>query len=244
MPSRSVSPMNQPTPAYFVCSPRSRVGKTTLARLIADYHAVESRPFIVYDTDPEHTAAGHYPERSVIADLTRIEGQMKLFDGLLEHNQKVRIVDLWHRSWDTFIETVEQIDIFSETEKQNIRPVFVFVADASAKSLEAASALVRRFPKVTLVVVHNEGAASLGTRALDELSRYPTNRTFEIPALHPAMRVFLEDPTFSFARFLMAPPTTMSIVVRAGLRQWTARIFAQFQSFELRLAMDEARYLR
>ena len=64
MPSRSVSPMNQPTPAYFVCSPRSRVGKTTLARLIADYHAVESRPFIVYDTDPEHTAAGHYPDRT------------------------------------------------------------------------------------------------------------------------------------------------------------------------------------
>ncbi len=236
--------MSPPSPAFFICSPRSRVGKTTMVRLLADYHAVDSRPFLVYDTDPEHTAASYYPERALTADLTRVEGQMKLFDGLLERHDRARIVDVWHRTWETFVDTVDQIDFFTEAARQNIRPIFVFMADPSAKSLEAASALARRWPEVTMIVVHNEGAAPLGPRALDELSRYPTGRTFEIPALHPAMRAMIEEPGFSLARFLMAPPTNMSIVLRAGLRQWLARVFTQFQNFELRLAMDEARYLR
>jgi hypothetical protein len=34
----------------------------------------------------------------------------------------------------------------------------------------------------------------------------------------------------------------MSILLRSGLRSWLARIFAQFQSFELRMAMQDSEY--
>jgi len=42
----------------------------------------------------------------------------------------------------------------------------------------------------------------------------------------------LDDPSLSLWRFLQAPPTNISIVVRAALKSWIVPIFTQFKSFD------------
>ncbi len=233
------------TLAFIVCSPTGRVGKTTIARLLADYFALGGRPFRAFDTDPrDSNFALRFPDEAVIADLAKIEGQMALFDGLLLNDGTVKIVDLWHRFFETFTTVSAQIGFIAEAERRGILPIFVFVVDASPQSYATANALARECPEAMMIAVSNEGAAPLGANVLDELDRYPTARTFEIPPLDAVLRAAIDEPEFSMSRFLLAPPTTMSIVVRAGLRTWINRIFAQFRNFELRLAMDSARYLR
>ncbi len=65
----------------------------------------------------------------------------------------------------------------------------------------------------------------------------------KIGALDPVLRNAIDDPTFSLSRFMLAPPTGMSIVVRSGLRDWLVRIFAQLRSFELRMTLERAEHL-
>ena len=90
----------------------------------------------------------------------------------------------------------------------------------------------------------NEGATRFEHNVIDVLARFPGQATFQIPALDPLVAREIEKPGFSLSRFALAPPTDMSIVVRVALRSWLTRVFAQFQSFELRVALNDSEFLR
>ena len=237
--------MRRRTFVYIVCSPHRHVGTTLAARLLADYFAYNNRPFQAFDTDPhESPFAAAFPHETKIADLSAIAGQISIFDQLLIHDDIPKIVDVWNHSYSRFFTIVRDIGFFEEAKRLSIEPILLFMADRQPSSIDAVQMLTRQWPDLGLVIVNNEGAAPLGAEVHDHLARYPSERTFQIPPLDPAFRQTVDEPGFSLSRFLIAPPTTMSIVVRSGLRAWLARIFAQFQSFELRMAMQDSQYLR
>jgi hypothetical protein len=237
--------MRRQTFVYIACSPHRHVGTTTTARLLADYFAYNNRPFQAFDTDPhESPFAACFPREAKVADVTAIQGQITMFDQLLVHDEVAKIVDVWNHSYRQFFAIIREIGFFEEARRLSVEPILLFMADRQTSSIEAAQMLRRQWPDLAMVIVDNEGAAPLGADIYDHLARYPSERTFQIPALDPAFRATIEDPSFSLSRFLIAPPTNMSIVLRSGLRSWLARIFAQFQSFELRMAMQDSEYLR
>jgi len=235
--------MRARTYAFIICSPHPRTGVTTMARLLADYYTHIGRSFIGYDTDPHDSVfARYFPEQVSVADLATINGQIGLFDNLLVADHITRIVDVWGRSWRSFFEIVESTDFFSEALRRDVTPVMIFVADGSETSLKAAETIHAQWPDVWMAVVGNEGAAPIGSGALDHLARFPAMHTFEIKALDPIVRRVIEAPDFSFSRFLAQPEAEMSIVIRASLRAWLLPVFQQFQSFELRLALQDSQY--
>jgi hypothetical protein len=235
--------MKARTYAFIICSPHSRTGVTTIARLLGDYYVHTGRSFIGFDTDPhESRFAYQFPECVSIADLATIQGQIGLFDNLLLADRVTRIVDVWSRSWKTFFDIASTTDFFAEAMRRDVTPYVLFVADGSEKSLEAAETMHALWPDLGIAVVGNEGAAPIGPGALDHLARYPATHTFEIPPLDPIVQRVIEEPDFSFSRFLAAPPDQMSIVIRASLRAWLLPIFQQFQSFELRLTLQDSQY--
>jgi hypothetical protein len=124
-----------------------------------------------------------------------------------------------------------------------VQPILLFHADATEESLVASLALARRWPDLCLVIVTNKGAAPLGYDALDILAQFPSPRRFVIGSLDPTSRARLEASDFSLSHFLLTPPSDMSIVIRTGLRAWISPIFAQFQTFEVRMAMEGAQFL-
>jgi hypothetical protein len=237
--------MRRQTFVYFACSPHRHVGTTLTARLLADYFAFNSRPFQAFDTDPhESRLAAAFPREAKIADVAAIQGQITMFDQLLVYDEVPKIVDVWSHSYRQFFAIIREIGFFEEAKRLSVEPIVLFMADRQAASIEAAQMLNRQWPDLGMVIVNNEGAAPLGADVYDRLARYPSERTFQIPALDPAFRQTIDEPGFSLSRFLIAPPTNMSLVLRSGLRGWLARIFAQFQSFELRVAMQDSEFLR
>ena len=55
--------MAQQTPLYIVASPRPRVGKTLIARLLLEFFRSNGRPLVGYDLNPREPAlAGHFPD--------------------------------------------------------------------------------------------------------------------------------------------------------------------------------------
>lgn len=231
-------------PVYLVCSPHARVGTSTTARLLADYHRVENRPVQAFDTDPYGLSlSGFFAGDSTVADLSTTRGQIALFDRLLLAGDETRIVDLWTRSYRQFFSQAQDIGFFEEAERLDLRPILVFGTDGSESSVASARELKRAWPDLQMIVVSNEGAVPRDEDEGPALQNFPDDRTFQIGALDPIMRRQLEQPGFSLSDFLAAPPQSMSLVVRGEMRNWLRRAFAQFQSYELRNALDETRYL-
>jgi hypothetical protein len=236
--------MKKRTFVYIIFSPRGRVGKTTTARLLADYFLLTGRRFVGFDTDPrESEFAWRFPDQSIVADLSTVRGCMALIDPLLVKDDVPKVIDLWHRSVDDFFNLLEDTQLLAEARRISVEPIMFFLTDPSERSAVVAASLAEHYPDITMVGVNNEGAAPLGEAALDLLASYPTSRSFRIGVLDPILRQAIEPPSFSLSRFMSAPPADMSIVVRSGLRTWLGRILAQYGSFELSMILDEAEHL-
>ena len=236
--------MEQRTRVYICCSPHKRTGTTTTARLLTDYLIFNGKSFAGFDTDPyEPDYGARFPQAVTIVDAAKVEGQVAMFDRLLVHDETPKIVDVWHRSYGRFIETMGQIGFMDEARRAMVQPIVLFHADATSASLAASLALAAQWPELGMVVVTNKGAAPLGLDASDILAQFPSSRRFVIGALDASSRACYEAPDFSLSHFLLAPPSDMSIVTRTGLRAWAAPIFTQFQTFELQAAMQGAQFL-
>lgn len=167
---------------------------------------------------------------------------MALIDPLLVPDGVPKIVDLWHRSLDGFFALLDHTEFIAEARKGDIEPIFLYLVDGTPRSVELANRLVERHPDVQFVLVVDDGAVP-GVERSEEFSRYPSGRSFKITALDPLLLRTIEEPGFSLSRFLLVPPTNMSLVVRAGIREWLWRIFSQFKSFELRITLADSEHL-
>ena len=79
----------------IVASPRPRVGKTLLARLLTDFHLQEGRAVAAFDLNAgEETLVQFLPEHVTRSAIDDIKGQMALFDRLIDDDGVTKIVDL------------------------------------------------------------------------------------------------------------------------------------------------------
>ncbi len=236
--------MRRPTLVFFVCSPHSRTGVTTAARLLTDYYLSRNLGVEGFDTDSRDPCYGAlFPYLSHVVDIRDIKGQISLFDRLLVADETPKIVDVWHRSFEHLFSTIAEIGFFEEARHNGVEPIILFQTDSTESAAISALTLVTTWPELWLSVIHNEGAAPLGEDALDILARYPSRNKFVIPALEGPIARTLEDPALSLSRFLLETPMDMSIVVRAALKGWLIPIFTQFQSFQLRLDLQSSDFL-
>ena len=76
--------MPQQAPLYIVASPRPRVGKTLIARLLIEFFRLSDRAVVGYDLEPrEPTFAGYFPQLVATVDIADTRGQMALFDRVI-----------------------------------------------------------------------------------------------------------------------------------------------------------------
>ncbi|MGH6682961.1 MAG: hypothetical protein ACRECA_03380, partial [Pseudolabrys sp.] len=76
--------MPLPSSVIIVASPRPRVGKTLLARMLVDFHLHEGRAAAGFDLNSgEDTLAQFLPEQAATAAIGDVAGQMALFDRLI-----------------------------------------------------------------------------------------------------------------------------------------------------------------
>jgi hypothetical protein len=81
--------MERRTPVFIVCSPLPNVGKTLLARLLAEYFRDDKRTFAAFDINPDDFAlAQQLPDHTSIAHIGDTKGQMALFDQLISRTRR------------------------------------------------------------------------------------------------------------------------------------------------------------
>lgn len=241
--------MNKRTFVHLVCSPRTRVGKTLVARVLIDYFLAKGEPVAGYDTNVnEPVLAEQFPHTVTAADVRNVQGQVALFDGLLVDDDRPKVVDVWHRVFDKIFDLIEQIDFIGEAEKRNVVPVIYYIDDPDTLTETTHARLRDRFPETRFVSVYNQAASGVGA-VTGPRSGVPTTFHLEprlqIPPLDPVLRRAIDMPGFSLSDFMRGQDKSgASIVVRAAVRAWTSKVFIQLQDFELRQSLSDAEFLK
>lgn len=237
--------MSRRTLVYFVCSPHSRTGVTTTARLLTDYYLWRGVPVEGFDTDArEPSYALRFPRTSTVVDIFDVRGQIALFDRLLISDETPKVVDVWSRSFDQLFSIIAEIGFLEEAARMDVEPIVLYQADASQMAASNARLLTTTWPNLWLTAVNNEGAAPLGPDARAILETYGARAKLVLPRLERPIARALDEPHLCLSDFLLESPVSMSLVIRAALKNWLLPIFTQFRSHELRIALQSSQFLR
>ncbi len=224
--------MTQPAPLYIVASPRPRVGKTLIARLLVEFFHAEGRPLVGYDLNPREPAlADRFPHLVWPVDIAETRGQVELFDRLIADNRSTRVIDLGYGRFDQFFAVMAEIGFVHEARHRAIEPIALFISDPAAATVRSYAELRGRLPAATFVPVHNESVSVMFVKEDFPPSR-PECGLIRIPRLSPIVRGVIDRPSFSFAAYMTQQPGGPTEV-----HQWIGQIFAGFRELELRLLM-------
>jgi len=220
----------------IVASPRPRVGKTLLARLLIDFHRHEGRPVAGFDLNSgEETVAQFLPEQAKAAAIGDVSGQMAVFDRLIADDGVAKVVDLGHDSFASFFALAEQIGFVEEASKHDIVTAVLFLLTPDASSIEAYANLGRRFPGVLLAPVHNEILGPAQQRAKYPIS--PGALLLRIPLMATALRRAVSHAPFSFADAESDPGISADNLVE--LQHWLRRVHIEFRELSLRTLLAD-----
>jgi hypothetical protein len=216
----------------IVASPRSRVGKTLLARLLTDFHVHEGHAVTAFDLNAGGgTLAQYLPQHTIVSDIGNVKGQMALFDRLIAEDGAAKIVDLGHTSFESFFALAQQFDFAEEANKRAIAPAILFLITPDATSVEAYRDLRSRFPRALLAPVQNKIFGNAQYR-----SKYQFIGGGEVivrlPVLAPGLREYVETPPFSFAA--PADVASMPPELENEMQRWLRRAFREFRELGLR----------
>jgi len=223
----------------IVASPRSRVGKTLLARLLVDFHVQEGRAVEAFDLNSggSGTLAQFLPGRTSVSDIATTNGQMALFDSLVAQDGVYKVVDLGHSTFESFFAVAGQIGFAEEAHRRSIAPAVLFIITPDATAVEAYQGLRARFPHMLLAPVHNEIFGAAQHRAKYRLAGQ-SDSLVRLPLLAPGLRNAIDMPPFSFAEERLAasdiPPEMQN-----ELQRWLRRAYREFRELDLRLLLAD-----
>ena len=149
--------MERRTPIFIIVSPRPRVGKTLLARMLAEFFRSEGRPVSAFDCNPgEFALVDYLPGYTAVADIVDTRNQITLFDQLLADDHLPKVVDLGHSLFDKFFTVIQQISFAEEARRRGAMPVLLFLPDGDRRSRQDYAVLRERFAHLPIVPVINE----------------------------------------------------------------------------------------
>jgi len=224
--------MAQPAPLYIVASPRPRIGKTLVARLLLEFLSDNGRPLVGYDINPREPAlAERFPKLVWPVDIGETRGQMELFDRLIAGTASTQLIDLGYGPFDQFFAVMREIGFVQEARRRGIAPTVLFVADPSGATVRCYAELQRGLAAI-FVPVYNESVSLLFAK-----EDFPPSRAAHsvicIPRLSPLVRGVIDRPNFSFNAYMAKQSGGPTEV-----HQWIGNVYAEFRDFELRLLMS------
>ena len=213
--------MERRTPIFIIASPRPRVGKTLLARTLAEFLRSEDRPVAAFDCNPgEFALVDYLPGYTAVADITDTKDQITLFDQLLAEDRVPKVVDVGHSLFDKFFTVIQQIGFVEEARQRGATPVVLFLADGDRRSRQGYAVLRDRFAHLPIVPVINE-ALPQAIRFRDDFRHAHGRRTADDSALSPVIKGVIERPSFSFAALAVtASDTTTEFMAGRAACSW------------------------
>jgi hypothetical protein len=222
----------------IVASPRPRVGKTLLARLLTDFHLHEGHSAAAFDLNGgEGTLAQFLPEHVTPAAIDDLKGQMAIFDRLIADDGVSKIVDLGHASFERFFTLASQFGFTEEMRSRGIVLVVLYLMTPDGTSVKAYRGLRSRSLEGVLAPVHN-GIFWTSAQHWNEYAPLGSGTVaVRLPLLASDMRKYIERPPFSFADSARAAALDRDTNIE--LQHWLRRIYREFRELYLRILLTD-----
>jgi hypothetical protein len=222
----------------IIASPRPRVGKTLLARLLTDFHRHEGRAVAAFDlNNGDGTLAQFLPGQASEAAVGEIKGEMALFDRLIADDGIAKVVDVGAESFANFFAVAGKIGFAEEAQRRAIAPSLLYMMTPDRTAVDAYRDIRARSPAMLLTPVHNE---MLGAPPRDKYVLIGSGTVvLKFPALPPGLRKFIDTPPFSFVDEGLAQTRGMPAGSQSELERWLRRIYLEFRELDLRILLAD-----
>lgn len=176
---------------HFVGGEKGGIGKSVLARLLAQYHIDRELPFCAFDSDRSHGALlRFYGDYSAPVALDAFDSADLIMETALQQPRDV-IVDLAAQTAMPLFQWIDENDLMSLAAEEGVGVVFWHLLDDGADSIALLGGMLdRRDDGEHLVAVRNHGRG----RDFGAFDRSPVRakaeqtgvRLMDLPALHEA----------------------------------------------------------
>lgn len=146
----------------FIGGEKGGVGKSVLARVIAQYFIDRERPFIGFDTDRSHQSLRRfYADYASATVVDSYEGLDAIAEGLAEDEECSALVDLAAQTFSPLASWIHDSDLLGVLEELSVAVNFWHVMDGSGESVALLESLFDTYGEsVNYVLVFNQGRAS------------------------------------------------------------------------------------
>jgi len=216
---------------YIVASPRPRVGKTLVGRLLSEFLLLKDRRVTSFDINlKEPSLLDFLPDVTETADIIDTFGKMALMDRVILNDGMAKVIDLGFHAFDEFFKMSQEIGFLKEAARRNVVPIVLFMADIDRVSIREHEMLRRQIPAAQFITVDNEFVVR------GELpAAMAGGFIMRIPALPDFLKTYVDRLTFSFTDYLRQETDSST-----ELHQWIRRNYVHFRELELNLEKQKS----
>jgi hypothetical protein len=221
---------------HFIGGEKGGVGKSVVARLLAQYWIDRGTQWTGFDTDRSHGALlRHYAEFSQPLEISKMEDLDRLMEAAIEEDQQV-LVDLAAQSERDLHRWIATSGVLELASEHGIEVLFWHVMDDGKDSLELLDKLLSRYgSQAHFVIVLNHGRGeNFSTFHKSPVAQKVVEMgvpVLELPALYkPTMRTIdHQDKSFWAAMSHKEGPSALGLVERHRVKVWTRAANAEFE---------------
>lgn len=218
---------------HFIGGEKGGVGKSVVARLLAQCHVDRGLPFRVFDADRSHGAMlRFYREFSTPIVLDDFSSADQLMEAAIEADQDV-LVDLAAQTALPLFRWIDENDLLALAAEEGIQVVLWHVIDDGADGIDLLQRLFDKYAEnACYVVVKNQGRgkdfsafeASAARRAAERLGA----EVIELPSLHAGTMRKVDHHGLSFWAAGNNRENGLGLMERQRVKVWMRKAYEQF----------------
>jgi hypothetical protein len=217
---------------HFIGGEKGGVGKSVLARLLAQYHIDRQIPFSAFDSDRSHGALlRFYADYSRPIVLDEFESADQVMETALEADQDI-LVDLAAQTSLPLHRWIEQNDLLSLADEERIPVVFWHVLDDGADGIALLDALFDRYDRSAAYVVTKNYGRGKDFSAFESSPAHARTlglgaAVIDLPELHPATMRKIDHQGISLWASAYNRETGLGLMDRQRVKVWMRRVYQQ-----------------
>ena len=143
---------------HFIGGEKGGVGKSLLARLLAQYMIDNEVPFLGFDTDRSHAALMRfYAGYASPILIDRVEALDAIVEAAVAQPERRILVDLAAQTHDSLVRWMDDAGVLDLADEMQLEVVYWHVMDAGRDSVDLLTMLLDRFGTgVSYVLVRNQ----------------------------------------------------------------------------------------
>ena len=229
----------------FIGGEKGGVGKSVLARLLAQYFIDKEQPFVGFDTDRSHTSFtrfyADYASPVVVDSYEGLDAIASAFESADPAGAPPRVVvDLAAQTAAPLARWIKDSDVFAVLADMGIAVNFWHVADAGKDSVDLLGRLLSTYEQgPNYIVVKNHGRGTDFSQ-LDESPALAKAieqgaKVINLPALHEVSMRKIDRQNASFWAAIHSKPEddALGLLERQRVKSWLKKAYEGFDSLSL-----------